>query len=141
RGIWEEESTNPTSGAALSTQNALNPATLRSLGFDDFTSAAQSALLTTPISSPSAAQKQQLSAQGVNLQPYAGFPASQTVRQALLPFPQYTGLLPAAGAPLGKNWYDAVQATFTKRFSHGLVANANYTWSKTLALISTPDPF
>ena len=30
---------------------------------------------------------------------------------------------------------------FTKRFSHGLVANANYTYSKTLALISTPDPF
>jgi hypothetical protein len=141
RGIWEEETTTPTSGVALSTQNALSPATLRSLGFDDFTSAAQSALLTTPISSLSAAQRQQLSAQGVNLQPYAGFPASQTVRQALLPFPQYTGLLPAAGAPLGKNWYDAVQATFTKRFSHGLVANANYTWSKTLALISTPDPF
>ena len=50
-------------------------------------------------------------------------------------------MLPPAGAPLGKNWYDAIQATFTKRFSKGLVANANYTYSKTLALISTPDPF
>ncbi|HVX56853.1 MAG TPA: TonB-dependent receptor, partial [Candidatus Saccharimonadales bacterium] len=141
RGVWEEETTTPASGVPLSTMNALNPATLQSLGFNDFTSAAQSALLTTPISSLSAAQKQQLAAMGVNLQPYPGFPASQTVRQALLPFPQYTGLLPAAGAPLGKNWYDAFQTTLTKRFSHGLVANANYTYSKTLALISTPDPF
>ena len=141
RGVWEEAMTAPTSGSPLSTFNALNPATLQSLGFNDFTSATQSALLTTPIASLSAAQKQQLSAMGVSLQPYANFPASQTVRQALLPFPQYTGLLPAAGAPIGKNWYDSLQTTFTKRFSHGLVANANYTYSKTLALISTPDPF
>jgi len=82
-----------------------------------------------------------LSAMGVNIQPYANFPNNQTVHQALLPFPQYTGLLPATGAPLGKNWYDAFQITLTKRFSRGLVVNANYTYAKTLALISTPDPF
>lgn len=135
RGVWEE------AGTSLSALNALNPAVLQSYGFNDLTSAAESSLLTTPIANLSAAQKQQLSSMGVNLQPYAGFPTSQTVRQALLPFPQYTGLLSPAGAPLGKNWYDAVQTTFTKRFSHGLVANANYTYSKTLALIGTPDPF
>ncbi len=135
RGVWEE------AGTSLAPENALSQATLQSYGFNDFTSAAQSALLTTPISSLSATQKAQLSAMGVNLQPYPGFPSSQTVRQALLPFPQYTGLLPPSGAPLGKNWYDAVQVTFTKRFSKGLVANANYTYSKTEALISTPDPF
>ena len=135
RGVWEE------AGTTLSALNAVSQQTLQSLGFNDFSSAAQSALLTTPIASLSAAQKTQLGAMGVNLQPYAGFPASQTVLQALKPFPQYTGLLPPAGAPLGKNWYDAIQATFTKRFSKGLVANANYMYSKTLALISTPDPF
>ena len=47
----------------------------------------------------------------------------------------------STGAPLGKNWYDGLQTKFTKRFSHGLTANANYTWSKTLALTATPDPF
>jgi hypothetical protein len=135
RGVWEE------AGTSLSSLNALNPAVLTSLGFNDFTSAAQSALLTTPISSLNATQKQQLASMGVNLQPYAGFPTTQTVRQALLPYPQYTGLLSPVGAPLGKNWYDALQTTFTKRFSHGLVANANYTYAKTLALISTSDPF
>ncbi len=135
RGVWEE------AGTSLSALNALSQGTLEKYGFTDFTSATESALLTTPISNLTTAQKAQLTAMGVNLQPYANFPATQTVRQALLPFPQYTGLLSPAGAPLGKNWYDALQATVTKRFSRGLVLNANYTYAKTLALISTPDPF
>jgi hypothetical protein len=135
RGVWEE------AGTTLSSLNALSQQTLQSYGFNDFTSASQSALLTTPIASLSAAQRQQLAAMGITFQPYSGFPTSQTVRQSLLPYPQYTGLLPPAGAPLGKNWYDSLQTTLTKRFSHGLVANANYTYAKTLALISTQDPF
>jgi hypothetical protein len=135
RGVWEE------AGTSLSSLNGLSQQTLRGYGFNDFTSATQSALLTTPITSLSSAQKQQLAAMGITFQPYANFPASQTVRQSLLPYPQYTGLLPPAGAPLGKNWYDSLQTTVTKRFSHGLVANANYTYAKTLALTTTPDPF
>jgi hypothetical protein len=137
RGVWEEEGTTST----LAPLNAVSQQTLRSLGFNDFSSAAQSALLTTPIASLSAAQKTQLAAQGVNLQPYPGFPTSQTALQAIKPYPQYTGNLSPVGAPLGKNWYDALQLTFTKRYSHGLVLNANYTYSKTLALTTTPDPF
>jgi hypothetical protein len=58
-----------------------------------------------------------------------------------VPFPQYSGPMNPAGAPLGKNWYDGLQTSLTKRFSHGLTANANYTYSKTLALTSSPDPF
>jgi hypothetical protein len=73
--------------------------------------------------------------------PYANFPTNQTVLQSLKPFPQYTGLLGSAGAPSAKSWYDSLQAKVTKRFSHGLVVNANYTYAKTLALTSTPDPF
>ena len=92
RGVWEE------AGTSLSSLNAVSQATLQSFGFNDFTSAAQSALLTTPIASLSAAQKTQLGAMGVNLQPYAGFPTSQTVLQALKPFPQYTGLAASRGS-------------------------------------------
>ena len=73
--------------------------------------------------------------------PYSNFPQNQTVRQALLPYPQYSGAMAPLGAPDAKSWYDALQLTFTKRFSHGLTANANYTYSKNLALIGTPDPF
>jgi hypothetical protein len=97
--------------------------------------------LNTPISSLSAAQRQQFSALGINFLPYSNFPANQTVRQSLMPFPQYTGALAPVGAPLGKNWYDALQTKATKRFSHGLSLNANYTYSKALALTSSPDPF
>jgi hypothetical protein len=135
RGVWEE------AGTTLATLNAVSQQTLQSLGFTDFTSAAESALLTTPIANLSAAQKTQLAAQGVNLQPYPGFPTSQTVLQAIKPYPQYTGNLSPVGAPLGKSWYDALQVTLTKRYSHGLVLNANYTYSKTLALTTTQDPF
>ncbi len=140
RGVWEEQAAAPTTGAPLSALNALSQQTLAKYGFTDFTSPSESALLTTPISSLSAVQRQQLADRGWSL-PYANFPANQTVLQSLKPFPQYTGLLGAAGAPTAKSWYDSLQAKVTKRFSHGLVLNANYTYAKTLSLTSTPDPF
>ena len=135
RGIWWE------SGTSLAPQNAMSQQTLRNLGFTDFTSAAESSLLTTPIASLSTAQKSTLASRGIGLLPYANFPSSQTVRQALLTYPQYSGLLAPSGAPLGKTWYDSLQASVTKRFSHGFSANANYTFSKTMNLTSTQDPF
>jgi hypothetical protein len=138
RGVWWEanSATNP-----LAPNNALSQQTLRNFGFTDFTSAADSALLTTPISSLSASQKATLAGRGIGFLPYANFPANQTVRQALLAYPQYTGLLPSVGAPLGKTWYDALQASVTKRYSHGFLLNANYTFSKNLDQLTTPDPF
>jgi hypothetical protein len=135
RGIWWE------SGSSLAPQNALNQQTLRNLGFNDFTSAAESSLLTSPISTLSTAQKATLASRGIGFLPYANFPSSQTVRQALLTYPQYTGLLAPVGAPLGKTWYDSLQTSINKRFSHGVTFNANYTYSKNLDLISTNDPF
>src|SRR5262249_52415197 len=64
-----------------------------------------------------------------------------TVLQSLLPFPQYSGNLSPASAPLGKTWYDSLQTTVTQRFAHGLSLNANFTWSKNLDLMSSPDIF
>src|SRR5579883_1125592 len=96
RGVWEEQAAAPTTGAPLSALNALSQQTLAKYGFTDFTSPSESALLTTPISSLSAVQRQQLADRGWSL-PYANFPANQTVLQSLKPFPQYTGLLGAAG--------------------------------------------
>ena len=125
-------------------QNALSQSTLAALGVpsSDFSNPTLSTAFNTTISALTAAQKQALAAVGLTqFLPYSNFPQNQTVRQALVPFPQYTGAMAPLGAPLGKNWYDALQTTFTKRFSHGLTANANYTYSKTLALTSTPDPF
>jgi len=138
RGVWWEanSATNP-----LAPNNALNQQTLRNLGFNDFSSKAESDLLTTPISSLSTAQKATLAARGIGFLPYANFPSNQTVRQALLAYPQYSGLLPSVGAPIGKTWYDALQTSVTKRYSHGFLLNANYTFSKNLDQLTTPDPF
>ncbi|MEO8096224.1 MAG: hypothetical protein ABI811_00875, partial [Acidobacteriota bacterium] len=64
-----------------------------------------------------------------------------TVRQSLLPFPQYSGAMNPANAPLGKTWYDSLQITVNKRFSHGLSFNFNYNYAKNLDLNGSPDVF
>jgi Carboxypeptidase regulatory-like domain len=143
RGVWETVA--PATGSqALSPANALSQTTLAALGVhsSDFSNPTLSTAFNTTISALTAPQKQALAAVGLTqFLPYGNFPQNQTVRQALLPFPQYTGAMAPLGAPLGKNWYDGLQTRFTKRFSHGLTANANYTWSKTLSLTGSPDPF
>ena len=138
RGVWE------VAGNGLAPENQLSQTTLAALGVhsSDFSNATLSTAFNTTISALTAAQKQALAAVGVTqFLPYSNFPQNQTVRQSLVPFPQYSGAMNPSGAPLGKNWYDGLQTTFTKRFSHGLTANANYTYSKTLSLTSSPDPF
>jgi outer membrane receptor protein involved in Fe transport len=51
--------------------------------------------------------------------------------QLLRPYPQFTDIIPiySVGA---RNWYDSLQVTLTKRFSHGLQLNGAYTWAKNL---------
>jgi len=61
--------------------------------------------------------------------PYAGFPTTATVAQALRPYPQF-GTIYSEYSPTGKSWYDALQAKITKRVSNGLEALVSYTWSK-----------
>jgi len=55
----------------------------------------------------------------------------------LLPWSQYCGFnsAPPVGifnAPIGKNWYNALETKLTKRTSHGLTLNLAYTWSKNM---------
>jgi len=137
-GAWE------VAGTSLAPENALSQQTLAALGIpsSDFSNATLSAAFNTSISGLSTAAKQQLAAVGLTqFLPYSNFPQTQTVRQSLVPFPQYSGLMAPAGAPLGKSWYDALQTKFTKRFSHGLTGNVNYTYSKTETLTGTVDPY
>ena len=61
---------------------------------------------------------------------YPGFPASAPLNQALRPYPQWLGIPPFLGPPLGDTWYDSLQTKATKRFSHGLDAQAAFTWQK-----------
>jgi hypothetical protein len=55
----------------------------------------------------------------------------------LLPWSQYCGFnsAPPVGvynAPIGRNWYNALEAKLTKHSSHGLTLNLAYTYSKNM---------
>jgi hypothetical protein len=54
-----------------------------------------------------------------------------TRAQLLRPYPQFLDIIPiySVGA---RNWYDSLQVTGNKRFSHGLQFQAAYTWAKNL---------
>jgi hypothetical protein len=132
RGIW-------LSAGGLSPQNSVSGDLLANLDFaignlTDRTLLRQQTQLLT------ASQKSQLAAKGVSPLPYDGFPNGQTVRQVILPFPQYRGITPAS-APIGQSSYDGLQLVVTQRLSHGLSMNANYTFAKTLDAIGSTDPF
>ena len=118
RGVWEEAN-------SMIDLNAQTPQRLASVGLN-INNAADRALLTSPMNSA------QVIARGFTL-PYAGFPATSTLAQALRPFPQFTSI-PALWAPVGNSWYDSLQSKLTKRYSHGLDVTAAFTWEKSLVI-------
>lgn len=136
RGAWW---TAPT----LSTYayNTLTPADVTKAGLN-LNSASDLALLTTPISSPLVQARfpnlQVVTSPTTGLKTvpsvYPGFPASQVLLQALRPDPQFYGVPPFLGPPLGDTWYDALQMKVTKRYSHGLDAQYAFTYSRQFAL-------
>ena len=117
RGVWQLSS-------SFWDLNVLTPQRIAAAGLN-INNAADRTLLNSAINSSTAASR------GFGKLPYAGFPATLTVAQSLRPYPQFGSILDQ-WAPLGKTWYDGLQATATKRTSHGLDATAAFTWSKTL---------
>ena len=95
----------------------------------------QLALLTQPISSPAVVAAFPALANPNNV--YPGFPSYNPLNQALRPHPQWIGVPPFLGPPLGDTWYDSLQVKLTKRYSHGLVVAGSYTFQKTLVLGTT----
>jgi hypothetical protein len=89
---------------------------------------AQLALLTEPISSPNVIAAYPALANPNNV--YPGFPSYEPLNQALRPVPQWIGVPPFLGPPLGDTWYDSLQVKLTKRYSRGLTVNASYTFQK-----------
>jgi hypothetical protein len=119
RGVWLIGAT------GLVNLNALSDAKLTSVGLNRLNPSDQSLLISTFASGkPQAA--------GFSL-PYASFPTGSTLAQSLRPFPQFSSAFNPMWAPLGSNWYDSLQAKATHRFSHGLSAVSNFTYSKELA--------
>ena len=60
------------------------------------------------------------------------------VSQLLVPYPQFTGVTVTNNS--GYAFYNALQGSFRKRFSRGLTAIANYTWSKSMQATTYMNP-
>ena len=116
RGVWWQ-------APGLININAITPQILAAHNINLSTQAGQT-LLTSTVTSPAAVNA------GITL-PYAKFPTNSTVAQAIRPFPQF-GTINAIQSPLGKTWYDSLQAKATKRFSHGLTFTSTFAWQKSL---------
>lgn len=119
RGVWW-------TADYLKDINALTPERLAAFGLN-LNSLDDRMLLTSRLDSQTAATR------GFNRPPYAGFPASLTVAQSLRPFPQFLRV-DSAYAPLGNNWYDALQVKATKRYSYGLDFTTAFSWQKELTV-------
>ncbi|HWF11170.1 MAG TPA: TonB-dependent receptor [Bryobacteraceae bacterium] len=128
RGVWWQ-------APSLVDINAVTPQILAAHGFN-LNDPATTSLLFAPagtglLSTPLAAVSPAVAAQYNLHAPYAGFSTSQTVAQSLRPYPQFANI-PVSGDPLGKTWYDSLQAKLTQRFSHGLTLTSTFTWQKSL---------
>jgi hypothetical protein len=85
-------------------------------------------LTTQPISSPQVIDV--MASRGItNLLPYPSFNTGNSLLSTLYPFPQF-GAVEPSNSPTGNSKYDSLQIKATKRISHGLQANANFTWAQ-----------
>ncbi len=72
--------------------------------------AADSALLTKQMGTVERLDLSDTASRGVVLL-HSNFPSNQTVRQSILPFPQYSNAITPSQAPMGKTWYDSCRST------------------------------
>src|SRR4029077_619761 len=98
-------------------------------GLNPYGNPADNLLMNTALSSSAVIAKV-----GGVLTPYAGYASSNTLLNALRPYPQFSTIV-VQNSPTGKTYYDSLQMKGTKRTSHGLQVNGTFTWSKTMQLI------
>jgi len=122
RGVWWSGP-----NGVLGLLNQVSPAAYAAYGLNPFTNPTDNLLLSQAINSAPVTSRV-----GV-ISPYAGYPATSTLINALRPYPQFSSVT-VTGSPTGKTWYDSLQVRGNKRFSHGLQATATFTWSKAMVL-------
>jgi Carboxypeptidase regulatory-like domain/TonB dependent receptor len=117
RGVWW--------AGPLGYINQVSPAAFAAFGLDPFHNPADNLLLSQPISTPAIAAKLN------GFLPYPGYSTTNTLINALRPFPQFSTIA-VTGSPTGKTWYDSLQVKANKRMSKGLQVGGTFTWSKAL---------
>jgi hypothetical protein len=109
--------------------NQVSPSQFAALGLHPYTNPADNILLSSAINSPAVA------ARIGNYLPYSGYAPTNTLVNALRPFPQFSTIT-VTNSPTGGTWYDSLQVKGTKRMSHGLQAGGTFVWSKSLVRVA-----
>jgi|SRR5579871_3608707 len=117
RGVWWS--------GPLGFINQVSPQAFAAYGLSPYTNAADNLLLGQTLASSAV-----ISRFG-NIVPYAGYAATNTLANALRPFPQFSTIT-VQNSPTGRTWYDSLQMKGTKRLSRGLQINGTFTWSKSM---------
>jgi hypothetical protein len=117
RGVWWP--------GPLGYLNQVSPAAFAALGLAPYTNAADNLLLGDTLANAA------VIARIGNYVPYTGYATTNTLLNALRPFPQFSTILDT-NSPTGRTWYDSMQAKGTHRYSHGLSVQGSFTWSKAL---------
>jgi len=106
--------------------NQVSPATFAKYGLNPYTNPADALLLSQAVNSQAVVARV-----GSVLLPYSGFSPTNTLLNALRPYPQFSTIA-VTNAPTGKTWYDSLQVKGTKRMTHGLQVNGTFTWAKAM---------
>ncbi len=117
RGVWW---TGP-----LGYLNQVSPATFAAYGLNPYSNPTDNLLLNSTLASAGV-----ISRVG-NLTPYSGYATTNTLLNALRPYPQFS-TIGVTNSPTGRTFYDSLQMKGTKRMSHGLQVNGTFTWSKAM---------
>ena len=117
RGVWWS--------GPLGYLNQLSPQNLSTYGLAPYTNPADNLLLNDTISNTAVIQR------FGNLTPYSGYATTNTLLNALRPYPQFTSI-GVTNSPTGRTFYDSLQMKGTKRLAHGLQVNGTFTWSKAM---------
>ena len=125
RGVWWSGGTATAPVGPYGYINQVSPQAFAAYGLAPYSNAADNLLLGQTLASSAV-----ISRFG-NIAPYPGYAATNTLLNALRPFPQFSTIT-VSNSPTGRTWYDSLQMKGTKRLSHGLQINGTFTWSKAM---------
>jgi hypothetical protein len=111
------------------TTKAFNALSAANLALGDVTQGGNPNYLTAQVPNPFAGLLPGTSLNGATI----------TRQQSLLPYPQFTAFN-VQDYNVGKIWYNALQITIQKRYSHGLTVTASYAFSKNLQAVNYLTP-